>query len=304
MSNRIGHGSDRAVLTFVAITYALSLALSVVIGTTGGQASSLIGFGFLSMAFPTVAVLVVRAAFGERLGIDWGRILWRYVPVALLLVPALMHAVMLPAAMVFEDGLHWQGWLTPESDGFYHVPPDRGWGIVTGPGLAGRIAINAAVGLALVSILALFEEVGWRAWLLPRLVGRLGARAGLTATALIAAGWHMPYVFSGIHYLQGVDAGTTAVVMSVGQVGAGLIIGWLWLRTESIWIVALAHGALNNWGQYAFKYIQDFVSGADWLVLGVGNIALLVCGLVLTLAALPENRAGAVAVPASVASHQ
>jgi membrane protease YdiL (CAAX protease family) len=32
---------------------------------------------------------------------------------------------------------------------------------------------------------------------------------------------------------------------------AGLIIGWLWLRTESIWLAAIAHGAMNNWGQYA-----------------------------------------------------
>jgi hypothetical protein len=34
-------------------------------------------------------------------------------------------------------------------------------------------------------------------------------------------------------------------------------VGWLWLRTESIWI-ALAHGAMNNWGQSTFKYMKDF----------------------------------------------
>ncbi|MDP6513546.1 MAG: hypothetical protein QF878_10215, partial [SAR202 cluster bacterium] len=27
--------------------------------------------------------------------------------------------------------------------------------------------------------------------------------------------------------------------------------------TRSIWMVTLAHGALNNWGQYEFKFMND-----------------------------------------------
>ena len=54
------------------------------------------------------------------------------------------------------------------------------------------------------------------------------------------------------------------------------------MRTESIWLVAVAHGSLNNWGQYAFKYMKD--SGTpdrDLAVLGVGFVALFVVGAVL-----------------------
>jgi hypothetical protein len=47
-----------------------------------------------------------------------------------------------------------------------------------------------------------------------------------------------------------------ALTVPVGIFAAGLVIDWLWLKTESIRIVSLAHGALNNWGQYAFKYMQ------------------------------------------------
>jgi len=50
-----------------------------------------------------------------------------------------------------------------------------------------------------------------------------------------------------------------------------LVIGWLWLKTESIWIVSLAHGALNNWGQYAFKYMQ-FVQAPDLIVVSAGSL--------------------------------
>lgn len=64
-------------------------------------------------------------------------------------------------------------------------------------------------------------------------------------------------------------------------IGAGLVIGWLWLRTESIWMVALAHGAHNNWGQYAFKFMDDGGPGGeprDLLVLAAGGLALLAVG--------------------------
>ena len=60
----------------------------------------------------------------------------------------------------------------------FHTPDERGWGVLTQGGLAGRLVMNAGLGLLLVSILAFFEEIGWRAWLLLRLVKRVGVRNG------------------------------------------------------------------------------------------------------------------------------
>ena len=82
----------------------------------------------------------------------------------------------------------------------------------------------------------------------------------------------------------------------MGIVASGLIIGWLWLRTESIWIVSIAHGALNNWGQYAFKYMTDPAGpnlaeqvAGDLRVLGTGFLVLLSVGILLLWFA-PEPR--------------
>ena len=47
-----------AILVFIGIAYALSMALSLMIGLTGGSQSSLSGWRFLSMAIPAVAVLI------------------------------------------------------------------------------------------------------------------------------------------------------------------------------------------------------------------------------------------------------
>src|SRR6476659_2642077 len=277
-----------AVLTFIAIAYALSIALSLVVGTTGGHDSSLIGLSLLSMPIPTVAAAIAGAMWHDRLRIDWSRFPVRFVPVALLTIPVVLHAAMLPAASVLERGLHWQAWLTPQTDGLYHSPAARGWGDLTPSGLIARIAANAIAGILLVSLLALLEEIGWRGWLLPRLIDRFGMRRAILMTSVIWALWHVPYVLSGILHVDGVSVMSTAALQVLGTTAAGLVIGWLWVRTGSIWIAALAHGALNNWGQYAFKYMQDFTVADPWLVLGAGDAALLVVGGLLVALGLPQ----------------
>jgi membrane protease YdiL (CAAX protease family) len=260
-----------AITSFIAISYALSIGLSLVIGLTGGSDSQLIGLGYATMFFPAMALVIVRTATGARLQIDWDRLPLKYVPVALFLMPLVMHAAMLPTATALEGGpgeLHWR------------LPP--GWGDVSPIELAGHIVINAIVGVTVVSALAFFEEIGWRAWLQPQLVERgLGPRGAILATAAISTLWHVPYALSGIHHLAGASTSRAAIAIAIGIFGAALILGWLWVRTGSIWIVSLAHGALNNWGQYAFKYLKDFLTADQALVVCAGSLALLATGALL-----------------------
>jgi membrane protease YdiL (CAAX protease family) len=280
---------NRSILVFVAVAYALSIALSLVVGLTGGYQSPLIGLGIISMFLPAIAVLIIRSAMNEPPRIDWRRCPPGYIPVALLLMPVVMHVVMLPLAATLNGRLAWQEWLTPKADGLYYTPASRGWGTLTLAGLVARMAINAGTGLSVVSFLAFFEEVGWRGWLLPRLVDRMGIRRGLVLTSVIWAFWHTPYALSGIQHLDGVSITRTAMIMPIGIVGSGLVIGWLWIRTESIWIVSLAHGALNNWGQYAFKYMREAAGPHDDLVLAAGGVAVLAVGSLLVAFGLPSG---------------
>lgn len=282
----------RAVITFLAVAYTLAVTLSVVVSRTGGHDSPLVGLGFLAMFLPALAVLVVRWVVpGTAPSAGWDCFPARYVPLALFLMPVVMHAVMLPTTVALAGRLPWVDWLTPQADGLYHTPASRGWGVVTIYGLVGRIALNAVIGAAVVCVLALFEEVGWRAWLLPRLAERIGARQAVVVVALVWAGWHVPFALSGVQHIDGVSATSLALRMPLGIAASGLILGWLWLRTESVWMVALAHGTFNNWGQYAFKYIQDG-PGVDWrTVLSAGGPALLVVGVLLLAFFTPEGQA-------------
>lgn len=271
-----------AILVFIVTCYALSILLSLVIGLTGGHESPLIGLGYLSMFLPTGAVLVVSAAMEEPPRIRWDNFRMKYLPVSLLFIPAVLHAVMLSLVVPLEGGVHWQDWLTQRADGLYHTPASRGWGALTFPGLAGHILINAVVGLTIVSFLALFEEVGWRAWLVPRLRDRIGPRRAVVVTSIIWAVWHVPFQLSGIQHIDGVSPIALALTIPPGTMAVGLILGWLWLRTESIWLVAIAHGASNNWGQYAFKFMKDSgTPNKDLAVLDSGSLALLLVGALL-----------------------
>jgi hypothetical protein len=160
--------------------------------------------------------------------------------------------------------------------------------VVTAQGLIIRVALNAAVGVAVVSTLAVFEELGWRAWLLPRLALRFGSRRGVVLTALIWGLWHVPFALAGIQHIDGMSPLRLAVGLPFGIIAAGIVIGWLWLKTESVWIVAIAHGALNNWGQYAFKFMQDFTVPPPAVVLATGSVALYVVGAALLAFGVPQ----------------
>ena len=194
--------SMKPIFVFVALAYALSIALGLVIGLTFRHESALIDVAYSSMFFPAVSALIVSATMNEPFHICWDRFPIKYFPLALFLIPGVLHAVMFPLMAAMGGGVRWQDWLTPQSDGLYHTPAFRGWGTITIYELVGHIAVNAFVGLMIVSFLASFEEVGWRAWLLPRLIDRLGARHAVLVSAIIWALCHVPFQLSGISILM------------------------------------------------------------------------------------------------------
>jgi membrane protease YdiL (CAAX protease family) len=279
----------RAVVLFVAITYALSIGFSLAIGVSGRYDSPLVSISVITMFFPAAALLAVITVMNEPALINWRVFPIRYLPLALFLMPVVMHAFMLTMTIHLTGGLPWQAWLTPQPDGRFHTPPELGWGTLTRGGLGLRIILNAVAGLGIVSLLAFFEEIGWRAWLLPRLMQRMGSQKAIAAVAAIWALWHVPFVLSGITHLAHVPMLSAALILPLGDLGAGMVIGWVWVRTESIWIVCVAHGALNNWGQYAFKFMQDQASVStdralapfEASVLTGGSLALFLVGVAL-----------------------
>ena len=103
--------------------------------------------------------------------------------------------------------------------------------------LVASVTLNAA--------LALGEETGWRGYLLPALLP-LGRLPALLLTGLIWAVWHLPLILLGYEY-PGAPRGLALLAFVVFCVGAGALLGWFRLRSNSILPAAVAHGAINAW---------------------------------------------------------
>ena len=287
---------DAQVVAFIVFTYGLSIALSLVIWLTGGHESPFLFLSVFSMFIPASAVVALRFTTGEKPHVDWVRPPRLYLPLALLLMPVTMHVVMLSATVFLVGRIPWQDWLTDHPTGVFHAPVQLGWGTLNTTGVAFHLILNAIFGLLVVSFLAFFEEIGWRAWLLQRLANTFSQRKAIVIVAVIWAAWHTPFVLSGILYFANVSRGAAATILPIGEFGAGLVIGWLWIRTRNIWIVSLAHGALNNWGQYGFKFMKDVPVQAfgieyrsyDAIALATGSVALTVLGGLLVYCCIPR----------------
>ncbi|KAB8181508.1 CPBP family intramembrane metalloprotease [Microbispora catharanthi] len=102
------------------------------------------------------------------------------------------------------------------------------------------------------AIPALGEEWGWRGWLLPRLLGdpavssAPGARRvwpALVLSGVIWGLWHAPLTLKGYNYPQ---LGAWAAALFIGFcVIFGALLGWMRLRSRSVWPAVIAHASVN-----------------------------------------------------------
>ncbi len=105
-----------------------------------------------------------------------------------------------------------------------------------------QMLIALTVGPLFNTLFGLGEELGWRGYLLPRLLPLGQARAILLSGAIWGI-WHMPAILQGHNYPQHPLAGV--FLMIVFCILLGTILSWLYLRTRSPWAPALGHGSLN-----------------------------------------------------------
>ncbi|MFC5816274.1 CPBP family intramembrane glutamic endopeptidase [Nonomuraea harbinensis] len=236
---------------FLAVAFVLSWLVALPLWLGGGLGHPLMPvFGMLMMFTPSLGVLAAwrasRVPFREwtrgtglTLGERKGRTLL-LVLAAWLGVPAL---VALAAALSVAAGL-----LTLDLDGLslsraqleaQNVPVPAG----LSTGVVIQLVVGVVAGPLLNAIPSLGEEWGWRGYLVPRLTGARGVVAGLVLSGAIWGLWHAPLTLLGYNYP---NLGAGAALYFTGFcVVAGVVLGWLRLRTGSVWPAVVAHGSLN-----------------------------------------------------------
>jgi membrane protease YdiL (CAAX protease family) len=243
------------------------------------------------------SVLVLLLAVGAALSINmlglasselmWGS-LWSITPVVATIIMLLV---------VTRDGYYREGW---KSLGLHRLGLSVWWIafgltflmsliasiIVWATPLASFVlpesgVVNPLIGFLINVVIlalafALWEEIGMRGYLLPKLLP-LGRTRALVVVGLVHAAWHMPLIFLTPLYHT---AGNRLIVLPlfVGTVvAASFVFGYLRIYSGSVWPASIAHSVHNAaWGTLAaFTLTSNPVIVNEYLA-GDNGILILV----------------------------
>lgn len=136
------------------------------------------------------------------------------------------------------------------------------------------ILIGSLVGLPL----AFGEEYGWRGYLQSALI-KIGKRRGILLLGVIWGVWHYPVIWMGHNYPGHPLLGT--LLMTIYTVLLAFVLGYVMLKTGSIWLVAFLH-ALNNQTLGFFNALIYTPADAAWSF-GLGVYGLLLLAVIVAL---------------------
>ena len=144
------------------------------------------------------------------------------------------------------------------------------------------------------SVASLGEELGWRAYLLPKLMerfagaepashsGTTGARRMALLVGLIHGVWHWPLFFLSTKLDPG-SGFPFPLVYLVFTCSMSVLLSWATLRSDSVWPAAIGHGAVNATSALAGYMLKGTVNP----LLGpaptglIGGLGYLILALVL-----------------------
>ncbi|NKY97946.1 CPBP family intramembrane glutamic endopeptidase [Nocardiopsis alborubida] len=269
----------RSIGVFTALAFALAWLVALPLWFGGGLASPWFPLVATAMMMtPAIAALVVVFLVERPRQKAWTLGLWPLRPARRLLGYAAL-GVVVPIALVLAAlpvgallGVYPADFagLSGFQQALAGQAGDAGAAEIPLPvGALIAIQLAALPVAAFVNLIpALGEELGWRGWLLPRLMP-LGTLPALLVSGVIWGLWHAPLILLGYNYPDAPGwLGLTAMVAMCVLVGA--VFGWLRLRSGSVWPAALAHAAFNGAGGTYLLFVKagEHVDTTQATVLG------------------------------------
>jgi uncharacterized protein len=160
------------------------------------------------------------------------------------------------------------------------------YGIAWTTGLAEFIVPTIGITWATLAIVILFavgEEVGWRGFLLTRLI-EADLPCPILMSGLIWSAWHIPLILEG-GYAAGFSPVLSVIIFVLGVTSVSYVFAYLRLKTGSVWTAIVLHSAWNTIIQFGF----DPATTGEMARLWIGESGILL-NLVLFVAALMISR--------------
>ncbi len=257
----------RRILIFLALAFGIAWAAGLVIYLTGGLTKSpelapglplaLVLMATAYMWAPALANIFTRLITKEGwkdtfLGLNFRRA-WPYwlagwfLPALMTVVGAAVFFLIFP--QYFDPTLSTLSKLMAGRPGNTSLPLQTLFLLQLVQGILISPILNAPATLG--------EEFGWRGYLQPKLMP-LGGRKAMLWIGLIWGMWHWPVIFMGYEY--GFNYPGWPWVGSLLFIwvafGLGVFLGWLALKSRSVWPAVIGHGAINGFAGAAVFMIK------------------------------------------------
>ena len=247
--------NSRKAFIFYAITLALAVAVILVVPVIG-QASLVV-----TMMTPTIAMVIMLAFISPEggfrkclslLGLDLAG--FKGWPLAIA-GPAIIHLAGLVILSV------------------------AGLAVFVAPQMSGSIGFaifKIMTGLAIGTLFALGEEIGWRGYMLPRLFS-YGVVPAMLIVGFLHGVWHLPLMLTTDYYHNTGNPLLVVPLFLVTLTLAGVFFGFIRIWTGSVWAVAIAHAAANmaweimtEMTQTKSPVVLEYVGGESGVIMIVG----------------------------------
>lgn len=290
----VDHVRWAPVITFIAVACGLAWIIDLPMWIGGVALTSPLGVGLISLSMyaPATAAFLVVTVMERRRGREVLRRLgwWPIRPVRrtlLLALAGLVGSALIPIVTVFLAAAF--GLIQLDLVTFSGFADSIAAALPAGTALPLPIQLLVVVqlmqiplGAVINSVLTLGEETGWRGYLLPAL-RPLGTWPALTISGAVWGFWHAPLILLGYNFNRPDLLGLA--LMIAGCIVYGILIGWLRIRSGSIWPSVIAHGAFNAAGGFSALVIASGTTADPAAVGPLGWTAWIVMlAIVLALA--------------------
>ena len=234
--------------------------LYILLVMAGSAAVVALGWHQLLMFVPALTALVMMLVIGRD---GYTRDGWRRLGLGRAGVRRWPAALLLPAAALGG------GYLAATAAGAAAPEPLPG-----APGAAR--ALNYLLLVAFYTFtFSLGEEVGWRGYLLPRLMA-FGHRRGHLICGLAWAAFHYPVIFLSDLYRPDGNRLLGAGLFTLMVLPLSVVIGELRLRTDSLWVASLMHSAHNAFDEVVGSQVRMTAPLGPYLAGETGIVTLLI----------------------------